>query len=107
MKWQNHDTNVVFRMGKHSNSKVSSPTKWKLEEKVALQLMECLTSTVSFDIFKDNYFISFRLLSQVAVFPAGAFNKNRLCKCTIIEDKKLQKKECCHFEQHISTKKAV
>ena len=72
MKWQNHDINVVFRIIKHS--KVFSATKWKLEEKVVLQLMECLTPTVSFDVFMDNYFISFRLLSHLGVFPTGVFN---------------------------------
>ena len=42
-------------MGKHS--KVSSSTKWRLGESVVLRLMECLTPTVSFDIFVDNLMI--------------------------------------------------
>ena len=42
-------------MGKHS--KVSSSTKWRLGESVVLRLMECLTSTVSFDIFVDDLMI--------------------------------------------------
>ena len=40
------------RMGKHS--KVSSSAKWRLRESVVLRMMECLTPTVSFDIFMDN-----------------------------------------------------
>ena len=35
--------------------------KWGLGDKVVLRLMECLTPTVSFNLFMDNYFISFRL----------------------------------------------
>ena len=35
--------------------------KWGLGDNVVLRLMECLTPTVSFDLFMDNYFISFRL----------------------------------------------
>ena len=52
-------------MSKHS--KVPSSTKWRLGENVALRLMECLTPTVSFDIFIDNYFTPFRLLTHVGV----------------------------------------
>ena len=39
---------------------VASSTKWGLGENVLLQLMECLTPTVSFDIFMNNYLTSFR-----------------------------------------------
>ena len=49
-------------MGKHF--KVSSSFKWRLGENVILWLMECLTTTVSFDIFMD---ISFRLLTHLEV----------------------------------------
>ena len=34
---------------------VPSSTKWELGENVVLRLMECLISTVSFDIFMDDY----------------------------------------------------
>ena len=87
-------------MGKHS--KVSSSTKWRLGENVVLWLMECLTPTASFNIFMDNYFTSFRLLTNLCVNNIRAIpvlNKNRLRKCTIIGDKQLQKKERDHFEQ--------
>ena len=43
------------KKGKH----VASSTKWGLGENVLLQLMECLTPTVSFDIFMNNYLTSF------------------------------------------------
>ena len=52
--------------------------------------MECLTPTVSFDLFMDKYF---------HIRGRGVFNKNRLRKYTIIGDKQLQKKECGQFEQ--------
>ena len=32
-----------------------------LGDNVVLRLIECLTPTVSFDLFMDNYFTSFRL----------------------------------------------
>ena len=77
-------------MGKHS--KVSPSTKWRLGGNVALQLMECLTPSVSFEIFMDNYFTSFRLLTHLGVNNIRAtrvLNKNSLRKCTIIVDKQL------------------
>ena len=95
-------------MGKHS--KVSSSTIWRLGENVVLRLMECLTPSVSFDIFMDNYFTSFRLLTHLGVNNIRAtrvLNKNRLRKCTIIGDKQMQKKERGHFEKRTSNKKAV
>ena len=58
-------------------------------------LMECLTPAFSFDIFVDNYFTCFRLLTYLGVnnFRATVvLNKKRLWKCTIIGDKQLQKK---------------
>ena len=58
----------------------------------------------------DNYFIFFRLLTHLGVHNSWAtsvLNKNRLRKCTISENKQLQKKEYGHFEQHTSSKKAV
>ena len=67
--------------------------------------MECLTPTVSFDLFIDNYFTSFRLFVLLTHLRAnnirarGVFNKNRLRKYTIVGDKRLPKKERGHFEQ--------
>ena len=98
-------------MGKHS--KFSSSTKGRSGENVVLRLMECLTPTVSFDIFTNNYFTTFHLLTYLGVNNIRAtrvLNKNRLCKRTIIGDKQLQKKkknERGHFEQRTSSKKAV
>ena len=73
----------------------ASTTKWGLVENIVLQLVECLTPTVSFDIFMDNYFTSFRLLSHLGVNNIRAtdvLNKNMLRKCTIIGEKQLPKK---------------
>ena len=75
--------------------------------------MKWLTRSVSFDIFIDKYFTSFRLFTHLGVNNVRAtrvLNKNRLRKCTIIADKQLQKKkkkERGHFEQRISSKKVV
>ena len=93
-------------MGKHS--KVSSSTKWRLGEDVVLQLMECLTPSVRFDIVMDTYFTYFRLLTHVGVNNIRAtpvLNKNRLRKYTIIGDKQLQKKERGHLNSTHQAKK--
>ena len=50
-----------------NHSKVSSSAKFRLRENLVLQLMECLIPSVSFDIFMDNYFASFRLLTHHGV----------------------------------------
>ena len=92
-------------MDKHS--KISSSTKWRLGESVVLCLMECLTPTVSFDIFMDSYFRLFTHFGVNYIRATRVFNKNRLCKCTIIWGKHLQKKKRGHFEQRTSSKKVV
>ena len=95
-------------MDKHF--KVSSSSKLKLGENVALRLMECLTPSADFGIFMDNYFTSSCLLTRHRVSNMQAtrvLNKNSLRKCTIIGDKQLQKKELDRFEQHTSGRKAV
>ena len=49
--------------------------------------MQCSTPTFNLDIFTDNYFTSFGLLSHVGVSdiqPKGVLNKNRLRKCTTL-----------------------
>ena len=66
--------------------------------KNVLRLVECLTPTVSFDIFMDNYFTSFRLLTQLAVNntrATGVLSKNRLHTCSN------------HFDKRTSSQKAV
>ena len=81
----------LYRGAKKEKQIVSS-TKCGLGENVFLRLMECLTATVSFDIFMDNYFTSFRLLTHLGVNKVratGVLNKNRLRKCTITGDKQL------------------
>ena len=91
-------------MCKHS--KVYSSTEWRLREKVILRLIECLISSVSLDIFMDNYFTFFRLLIHLEVNNIRAtrvLKKNRLRKC--IGDKQLQKKKRGHFEQRTFLKK--
>ena len=60
---------------------VASSGKWGLGENIALRLMECLTLTVIFNIFMDNYFTSLRLFTHLGVNnirATGMLNKNRL-----------------------------
>ena len=79
-------------MDKHS--KVSCFTKCRLGENVVLRLIECLTSSVSSEIFMDSYFTTFRLLTHLGVNNIQAtrvLDKNRLCKETILGDKQPQR----------------
>ena len=85
---------VQFRpyQGAKKGKQIASSAKRGLGENVVLRLIECLSPTVSFDIFMDNYFMSFRLLTHLGVNniqATGVLNKNRLPKCTIIGDKQL------------------
>ena len=60
---------------------VASSGKWGLGENIALRLMECLTLTVIFNIFMDNYFTSVRLFTHLGVNnirATGVLNQNRL-----------------------------
>ena len=66
-------------------------------EKVILRSIECLLLTVSYHIFMNNYFTTFRLFN--IIWATRVLNKNRLCKCIFLGDKNPEKKECCHFEQ--------
>ena len=97
--------------GAKKGKQVASSTKWGLGENFVMWLMECLTSAFSFDIFVDNYFTCFRLLTHLGVnnFRATVvLNKKRLWKCTIIGDKQLQKKWTWPFwTAHIKQKCSV
>ena len=71
--------------------------------------MECLTPTVTFDIFMGNDFRSFCLLTYIGINNiqvTGVLNKNKLHKDSIIGEQQLQKKERGHFEQRFSGQKA-
>ena len=57
--------------------------------------MEYLTPAFSFDIFLDNYFTSFRLLTHLGVNnirATGVLSKNKLRKCIIIGASSCKKK---------------
>ena len=91
MKWENRDSNAV---------EWSNNAKFPLH--FILRLMECLTPNVTFDIFMDNYFTFFRLLTHLGVNNIQVtcvLNKNRLRNSTIIGDKQLQKKGTMNIKQ--------
>ena len=57
----------------------------------------------------NNYFTYFCVHTHLGVnniCTAVGLNKNRLRKFTFVGDKQLQKKECGHFEQRISSKES-
>ena len=62
---------------------VASSTKWRSGDNVVLRLMKCLTSTVSFDIFMYNYFISFRLFACLPTLELTTFEQE-VCSTTKI-----------------------
>ena len=77
--------------------KVASFIKWGLGGNIVFPLMKCLPPTLSYHIFKDNYFTSSRLLTHLGVNnirATGVLKKNRLNKSTIIGYKQLQKNKC-------------
>ena len=49
--------------GATKKKQTGSSTKWRLGGNVVLRLIQCLTPTVSFDLFMNNYFTFFRLLT--------------------------------------------
>ena len=109
---------VHYRLyqGAKKGKQVASSTEWGLGENVVLRYVRCSmersTPTVSFDIFMDNYFTSFRLLTHLGVNnirTTDVLNKNRLRKCTTTGEKQLQKKETFPLStvQRTSSKKGV
>ena len=58
---------ISMTEGPKKGKQFASSTTWGLGGTIVLQLMECLTPTFSFDIFMDNYFTSFRLLTHLGV----------------------------------------
>ena len=79
--------------GAKKRKQVPSSTKLRLGETFVLQLMECLTPAFSFDIFMDNYFISFRLLEVNNIRATSILDKNSIHKCAVIWNKQLQEKK--------------
>ena len=52
-----------------------------LGDNVVLRLIECLTPTVSFDLFMDNYFTSFRLFVCLPTLELTTFEQE-VCSTT-------------------------
>ena len=80
MNWENCDINVI----EWANIPKFRSSSW------------CLTPSVSFEIFMDNYFTSFRLLTYLGVNNIRAtrvLNKNTLRRCTITGHKQLQERK--------------
>ena len=77
----------------------------EIRKKAILQLIEYLTPTASFDIFMDNHFTSFRLLTH--------HNKIRATRVLVTqmryhwEQTAAKKKKHGHLEQRTSSKSSV
>ena len=61
--------------GAKKGKQVASSTKWRLGDNIVLRLMECLTPAVSFDLFMDNYFTSFRLFVCLPTLDLTIFER--------------------------------
>ena len=83
---------------------------WRLGESLR-RLMECLTPSVSFDIFMDNYFTSFRLLTHLGannIRTTRVFKKIGYANALSLGTNSCKKKERGHFKQtHIKQKSSV
>ena len=99
-----------YQGAKSARKQIASKTNWGLGEMVVLWLSECLSPNVSFHIFMDNYFTSFRLLALLAqhnIRATGVLNKKKLSKCEIMGDKELAKKPRGQVVQQKSTNRGV
>ena len=76
---------VYYRpyQGTKKGKQVASFTKWGLGDNVVLRLMECLTPTVGFDLFMDNYFTSFHLFVCLLTLELTTFEQE-VCSTKIV-----------------------
>ena len=79
-------------------------TKWRLGDNTVLGLIHCLNPIVSFDLFMDNYFTSFRLFVCLPTLSnniqaRGVFHKNRVTQIHYHRGQTAAKKERGHSEE--------
>ena len=76
---------VYYRpyQGTKKGRQIASSTKWGLGDNVVLRLMECLTPTVGFDLFMDNYFTSFHLFVCLPTLELTTFEQD-VCSTKIV-----------------------
>jgi len=87
---------------KKSGGTRSSATSWGLGEHVVLDLLEELPRGVSYHVFMDNFFTSFRLLNHLHehnIQATGVIRSNKLGRCSIEPPKSLEKKDRGFFNQ--------
>ena len=84
-----------YQGAKGKNSSYKSATNWGLGEKVVLDLLNSLPRKLSYHVFCDNFFTSFRLVQHLLkenIRITGTIRSNRLDKCPILDPKHLEKK---------------
>ena len=57
--------------------------------------MKCLPQRVSYHVYMDNYFTSFRLLAHFSehnIHATGVLKEKKLAMCEVTSDKQLEKK---------------
>ena len=88
--------------GARHQSVRSSSTNLGLREQVVIDLLSELPSNVSYHVYMDNYFTSFRLLHYLAqnhVQATGVIRKNKLNNCPILNSSEIEKKSRGYCEE--------
>ena len=80
---------------------VANEKNWGLGESVVLSLLGVLPKQVSFSVYFDNFFTSFRLVKHLedhGFRATGTLNKNKIKRVPIVKPEKLQKEARGHHE---------
>jgi len=91
-----------YQGAKKSGSTRSSTSSWGLGEQVVLDLLAELPRGISYHVFTDNFFTSFRLLGYLDnnnIQATGVIRSNKLGKCSVESPKVLEKKTRGYYDQ--------
>ena len=100
----------LYQGAKGRTSTQVSPTTWGLGEKVVLLFLEVLPKRISYNVFFDNYFTSFRLLKHLqinGIRATGTLNKGKLNKVPVQLPESLEKQPLGHYEKITVNNNAV
>ena len=92
--------------GANKGKQVPTSTRWGLGDNVVLRFMECLTPTVSFNLFTDNYFISFCLFACLPTLELTTF-KQTVCSTKIGYANTLSSRKYSCKKRNVATLKSA
>ena len=90
-----------YQGAKNGCACVANEKNWGLGESVVLSLLGVLLKQVSFSVYFDNFFTSFRLVKHLedhGFRATGTLNKNKIKCVPIVKPEKLQKEARGHHE---------